>query len=69
MSRWVILTAPAGNEESVLCAGESDQEALIYGGKIVEVPRNLLDPATMVTITRHGDDIGPAVSLAELLQC
>ena len=68
MSCWVILTAPDGNRESVLCAGDSDQEALLYGGKIVEVRRKRLDPSTMVTITRNGKEIGPAVSVAELLQ-
>lgn len=66
MTYIVTITSPDGNKTSFSCGGGSDQEALIYAGKIVEANVTDLDPDASVTILRDGTAIGTATTVKEI---
>ena len=66
MTYTVTITSTTGERNTYTCGGASDQEALIYAGKVVEEKADTSDPDASVTITRDGKEIGPAASVAEM---
>lgn len=66
MSYLVTITSTDGNKNTFNCGGATDQEALIYAGKIVEDKGDENDPAATVAITKDGKDIGPASTVRDM---
>ena len=66
MTYSVTITSSDGNTNSYACAGASDQQALIYAGKVVEEKADRDDSAAAVTVTRDGEAIGPASTVGDM---
>ena len=62
MTYTVTITSTDGSKNTYSCGGATDQEALIYAGKVVEEKADPDDPNATVTIEKDGKEIGvPAV--------
>lgn len=66
MTYTVTITSTTGEKNTYTCGGASDQEALIYAGKVVEEKADTSDPDASVTIAKDGKEIGPAATVAEM---
>ena len=66
MTYSVTITSSDGNTNTYACAGTSDQQALIYAGKVVEEKADRDDPTAAVTVTRDGEAIGPASTVGDM---
>ena len=67
MTYSVTITSTDGNSNTYACAGTSDQQALLYAGKVVEEKAARDDPAAAVTIPRAGEAIGPASTVGDMI--
>ena len=62
MTYTVTITSSDGNKNTYMCGGGTDQEALVYAGKVVEGKADPSDPQATVTIEKDGQAIGvPAI--------
>lgn len=66
MTYSVTITSTDGNSNTYACAGTSDQQALIYAGKVVEEKADRDDPEAKVSITRDGENIGPSSTVGDM---
>lgn len=62
----VTIIPSSGEKSSYPCGGASDQEALIYAGKVVEANADRSDPDAAIVVEKDGEPIGPTATLAEL---
>jgi hypothetical protein len=66
MAYTVIITATDGTQVSYPCAGKSDQDAMIYAGKVIEANADSLDAFSRVTVLRDGKEISTATTVREV---
>jgi len=65
MTYTVTITSSGGEQNTYKCGGATDQEALIYAGKVVEDKADRDDPEASVVIAKDGKQIGPGASVAD----
>ena len=63
----MTITSITGEKNTYTCGGATDQEALIYAGKVVEEKADVTDPEASVSIEKDGSWIGPAATVAEVI--
>ena len=68
MTYSVTITSTDGNTNTYSCAGSSDQQALIYAGKVVEEKADHEDPEAKVSITKDGKAIGPESTVGDMMK-
>ena len=68
MTYTVTITSTTGDKNTYTCGGVTDQEALIYAGKVVEEKADASDPEASVSIEKEGSGIGPAATVAEMIK-
>lgn len=66
MTYTVTITSTSGEKNTYTCGGATDQEALIYAGKVVEEKADADDPEATVSIEKDGKEFGPAATVAEM---
>lgn len=66
MSYKVTITSMSGQQQEYPCGGTSDQEALIYAGKIVEANAGSLSQSDEVCIMNDGEKIGPIATVKDM---
>ena len=66
MTYTVTITSTSGEKNTYQCAGLSDQEALIYAGKVVEEKADEADPDASVTICKDDKPIGPNATVRDM---
>ena len=66
MTYTVTITSTDGNKNTYTCGGATDQEALIYAGKIVEEKADEADPEASVTIEKDGEKVGPTATVRDM---
>ena len=62
----MTITSTDGNKNTYTCGGATDQEALIYAGKIVEEKADEADPEASVTIEKDGEKVGPTATVRDM---
>ena len=67
MTYTVTITSTDGNKNTYTCGGSSDQEALIYAGKVVEEKADDADLDAAVTIEKDGQKIGPHATVRDMI--
>ena len=68
MTYTVTITSTTGEKNTYTCGGATDQEALIYAGKVVEAKADASDPAASVSIEKDGVEFGPVVTVADMIK-
>ena len=68
MPYTVTITPTSGDKTTYPCGGASDQEALIYAGKVVEANADRSDPDAAISVEKDGAAIGPPATVAEMTQ-
>lgn len=68
MTYKVTITSSGGQTHTYACGGSTDQEAMIYAGKVVEEKADVSDPEASVDITRNGEKIGPIATVADMIK-
>lgn len=66
MGYSVVIKSSRGQERAFVCGGTTDQAALIYAGKVVELHGDRSDPDAAVIMLKDGNNIGPSTSVREL---
>ena len=67
MTYTVTITSTDGNKSTYTCGSATDQEALIYAGKVVEEKADRADPEASVTIEKDGEEIGPPATVRDMI--
>ena len=68
MPYTVTITSSDGNKNTYSCGGGTDQEALVYAGKVVEEKADPSDPQATVTIEKDGREIGVPAVVADMIK-
>ena len=66
MPYTVTIVSTDGAKHTYVCGGATDQEALIYAGKVVEEKADRGDPDAYVTIEKDGEKIGPVATVKDM---
>ena len=66
MTYTVTITSTNGSKNTYTCGGATDQEALIYAGKVVEQNADRADLEASVTIEKDGEKVGPVATVRDM---
>ena len=66
MPYTVSIIPKSGDKATYTCGGATDQEALVYAGKVVEENAADADPSATVVIEKDGERIGPPATIADM---